>query len=504
MRMLEACHQNYFAIMKRTKTNLLGAVMVSALLVGIGLAAARDASPLDLARQLNEAFIQVADQASASVVVLQVSGKSAESDTDENGSFWDSLPPEIRRYFEEHSSRHRNVPRKFQGEGSGVVVSADGYILTNDHVVENADKIVVRFKDGREYTGVVKGTDPESDVALVKINATGLTPAKLGDSDATRVGEFVVAVGAPFTLSYSVTFGHVSAKGRSFEREMGGGYADQDFIQTDASINPGNSGGPLVNLYGQVIAINTMIEGMNTGIGFAIPINLAKRVMAHLIDEGKYTRSWLGVWMNDLRDDPQYRSLDNKLAPDAQDGVVVKEIMPHSPASKSDLRPGDVIIGVDDKTIKTSRQLKDEITSKPAGHVTVLNVVRAKEHLLIKVTVAAQPAEQETAADSRPSNGQSEAVSLGLTVESLSKHLSNLYNLDETSGVVVTSIQPDSPADESGISPGDVITEINRKHVATPRQFRDAIKAGDAKAGIMVNLISKGASRFVVLKDEGK
>ena len=163
-------------------------------------------------------------------------------------------------------------------------------------------------------TREVKGTDPESDIAVIKIKATGLTPAKLGDSDSTRVGEFVLAIGAPFALSYSVTFGHVSAKGRSFEGDTAG-YADQDFIQTDASINPGNSGGPLVNLYGEVIAINTMIEGMNTGIGFAVPINLAKRVKDHLIAEGKFTRSWIGIRIEDLRDDPDYQSSRRQTGP---------------------------------------------------------------------------------------------------------------------------------------------------------------------------------------------
>ncbi len=287
MRMLEARTPEIFAIMKTFKTTLLSATVAAALLGCAGICAARDTSPLDLARQLNEAFIQVADQASKSVVVIKITGKSTENDGDDSGSFLDSLPPEWRRYFEGRAGHGRSRPQKVEGEGSGIVVTADGYILTNNHVVENADTIKVRFKDGREFDGEVKGTDPESDVAVVKIKASGLTPAKLGDSDATRVGEFVLAVGAPFTLSYSVTFGHVSAKGRSFEGEMGGAYADQDFIQTDASINPGNSGGPLVNLCGEVIAINTMIEGMNTGIGFAVPINLAKRVMAHLIRRGQ-------------------------------------------------------------------------------------------------------------------------------------------------------------------------------------------------------------------------
>ncbi len=489
--------------MRTLKTALFCAVAAAAL-AGAGLAVARENSPIDLARQLNEAFIQVADQASASVVVIKVTAKSTENDSDESGSFLDSLPPEWRRYFEEHSGRRRNRPHKVEGEGSGIIVSADGYILTNNHVVQDADKIIVRFKDGREFSGEVKGTDPESDVAVVKIPASGLTPAKLGDSDATRVGEFVLAVGAPFTLSYSVTFGHVSAKGRSFEGETGGGYADQDFIQTDASINPGNSGGPLVNLYGEVIAVNTMIEGMNTGIGFAIPINLAKRVMAHLIDEGKYSRSWLGIGIRDLRDDPDFQTLDGKLAPDVNDGIVVWEIRPDGPAAKSELRPGDVIIAVDDKTVRTSRQLKDEIAAKPPGHVTVLNVVRAKQHLSIKVTVAALPAEQEMATETHPSNSQVEEISLGLTVEPMSKKLARQFGIEEISGVVVTSVQQDSAAEESGLKAGDVITEINRKRISNPVQFREAIKSADPKAGIMVNLLSDGASRFIVLKESGK
>jgi serine protease Do len=504
MGMLEAWTLKIFAIMKTFKTALLGAAAAAAVLAAAGLSVARDTSPIDLARQLNEAFIQVADQASGSVVVIKVTGKSTENDSDESGSFWDALPPEIRRYWEQRSGHRNNRPHKVEGEGSGIIVSPDGYILTNNHVVENADKIVVRFKDGREFDGEVKGTDPESDVAVVKIKATGLTPAKLGDSDATRVGEFVLAVGAPFTLSYSVTFGHVSAKGRSFEGEMGGNYADQDFIQTDASINPGNSGGPLVNLYGEVIAVNTMIEGMNTGIGFAIPINLAKRVMAHLIDEGKYARSWLGIGIGDLQDDPDYQTLDGKLAPDTKEGVIVREIRSNGPAAKSELRPGDVITAVDDKTIKTSRQLKDEIAAKPPGKVTVLNVVRAKQHLSIKVTVAALPPEQEMTAETHPSNGQAEAVSLGLTVEPMSKDLASQYGIDQIPGVIVTAVQQDSAADESGLKPGDVITEINRKRVGSPRQFRDAVKSADAKGGIMINLISNGASRFVVLKDNGE
>jgi serine protease Do len=476
-------------------------VLAAVALVGAQLCLARESSPIDIARQLNEAFIQVADQASGSVVVIKVSGKAAEDEND--GSLWDALPPEVRRYWEEHSKNRRNPPRKFEGEGSGIIVSKDGYILTNNHVVENADKIIVRFKDGREFEGEVKGTDPESDVAVVKIPAKDLTPAKLGDSDATRVGEFVVAIGAPFALSYSVTFGHVSAKGRTFEGQIGPAYADQDFIQTDASINPGNSGGPLVNLYGEVIAVNTMIEG-NSGIGFAIPINLAKRVMAHLIEDGKYTRSWLGIGIRDLRDDPDYLTLETKLAPDTKDGVEVREIRADGPAAKSELRRGDVITAVDDKAVKTSRQLKDEIAAKPPGHMTVLNVVRASQHISIKVAVAALPNEEEMAGAARPSPRQEDPVSFGLTIEPMSKNLAVEYGIDEISGVMVTGVQQDSKADDIGIKVGDVITEINRKRVTNTRQFREAVKSANPKGGIMLNLMSNGASRFVVLKDDGK
>jgi serine protease Do len=482
--------------------------IVAALALNAAPALPKDSSPLELARQLNEAFIQVADSVSAAVVIIEVTEKAGDTSDSDEGSFWDLLPPELRRRFEDHGAtphnRKRNHQPKVQGEGSGIVISPDGYILTNNHVVENAEKIIVRFKDGKFYEAEVKGTDAESDIAVIKIKATGLTAAKLGDSDTTRVGEFVLAIGAPFMLTYSVTVGHVSAKGRSFENEMGGAYADQDFIQTDASINPGNSGGPLVNLYGEVIAVNAMIEGMHTGIGFAIPINLAKKVMNHLMNEGKYTRSWIGIGIADLKNDRDYLSLDRKIAPDVQDGVVVEEIMPDGPASKSDLHPGDVITAVDSKTIQTSRQLKDEIAAKKPGQTTVLTVVRGKEHLSIKVTPDALPNGKETASNSQSGNGDAAESPLGLTVQALTKEVAEQYGVTASSGVIVTAVDQDSPADEQGIKAGDVITEINRKRVSNPRQFRDALKAADSKAGLMINLITDGASRFVVLKDTSR
>jgi serine protease Do len=348
---------------------------------------------------------------------------------------------------------------------------------------------------------VVKGTDPESDIAVIKIKARGLTPATLGDSDSTRVGEFVLAIGAPFALTYSVTFGHVSAKGRSFQDETQG-YVDQDFIQTDASINPGNSGGPLVNLYGEVIAINTMIEGMNTGIGFAVPINLAKRVKDHLIAEGKFTRSWIGVSIQDLKDFRDYQTLDQPLTPDTDAGVVVMEMIANGPASKSDLRTGDVIVAVDSHQVKTARELQDAIAQQTPGRVVNLGVVRGKEHLAVNVRTEALPADLGTSDDDQPQvASQTGSSGLGLTVQALPKELADQDGIAAGMAVIVTAVEQDSPADEKGIQPGDIITAVNRQTVASPRQFRQALKSADAKKGIIINLISSGSSRMVILKN---
>jgi serine protease Do len=466
-------------------------------------ALALDSPALSLARQLNEAFIEVADKVSPAVVVIEVVEKpSADNqDNEDEGSWWNLLPPEDRPHHHHH--KHDPQQEPVEAEGSGVVITEDGYILTNDHVVENADKITVRFKDGHSYSAEIKGTDPESDIAVIKIKAKGLKPATLGDSDSTRVGEFVLAIGAPFALSYSVTFGHVSAKGRSFEAESQG-YVDQDFIQTDASINPGNSGGPLVNLYGEVIAINTMIEGMNTGIGFAVPINLARRVKDHLIAEGKFTRSWLGIGIEDLKDDNDYATLDKTLLPDTDSGVVITEMMANGPASKSDLRTGDVIVSVEGKKVETARELKECVAGQPPGRVVTLNVVRGMDHLAIKVRTEPLPENAGTTELAQEAPGKSNSPALGLTIQATPKELADQYGIKPDSGVIVTAVERDSPADEKGIQPGDIITQINRQPVTTPRQFRQAMKAADAKKGIIVNLVSEGSSRMVILKDEGE
>jgi serine protease Do len=465
------------------------ASFAAALLAQGGPATVPDSRPLDLARQLNEAFVQVADKVSSCVVVIEV----AEKDGDE-----DSATTPWRRFFQNPNRPHHWQRHDVEGEGSGVIITDDGYILTNNHVVENADQITVRLRDGRKFTAHIKGADPESDVAVIKIDATGLPTAVLGDSDKTRVGEFVLAIGAPFDLSYTVTVGHVSAKSRAFNDETSG-YLDQDFIQTDASINPGNSGGPLVNLYGEVIGLNAMIEGMNRGIGFAVPINLARRVKDHLITEGKFVRSWLGIQIQSLRDDDEYRDFVQGVS----DGVVVRGIEPDSPAATSTLKLGDVIIAVDGRAVATARELKDEISDTAAGKTVNLAVMREKMRVTIPVKLAAMPNADDTAKNngSAPPDSSPESNAFGLTVEALNKDTSRKYGIDETAGILVTGVEEGSPADDTGIQEGDVITEVNRKPVLTLRQFREALKAGDPKVGELINLVSKGARRLVVLHD---
>jgi serine protease Do len=462
-------------------------LLAAAAIAAAPRAPAADSPALDLARQLNQAFVEVADKVSPAVVVIDVREKPNGKDGEDGGSFWNFIPPDMRRHF-----HHQH---EVEGEGSGVIISADGYILSNNHVVEDADEILVRLKDGRVFTGEVKGADADSDIAVIKIKATNLPVAKLGDSESARVGEFVLAIGAPFELSDTVTVGHISAKGRIFERE-----ADQDFLQTDAKILPGNSGGPLVNLYGEVIGINTMIEGLDTGIGFAVPINLARRVKDHLINEGKYTRSWLGIEISELNLDLDYLGLGAKLAPDVREGVVVDTVLPGGPASKSELQPGDVIVSVDGKAIQTTRQLRNEIAEKKPGQAVALVVVRGKDHLNIRVTPGIMPAANDMAAKEHRPNGASE-VSLGLTVQTFTRELAQRYGVQFVPGVVVTDVTQDSPADLDGIKAGDVITRINRQSIKNTREFHDAVKSGDSKHGYMVILVRDGANMFMVLKD---
>ena len=461
----------------------------------------KESSPaLDMARQLNQVFIEVAERVSAAVVVINVAHKPDYSSGEDGANPWlDMLPPEWRERFKRaHPSRPSGREPVFDGMGSGVVIREDGYILTNRHVVDGAEKIRVRFKNGKEYDAEIRGVDPQSDIAVIKIDAKDLATAKLGDSDKARVGEFAIAIGAPLELDYSVTFGHVSAKGRSHiipDMSM-----DQDFIQTDANINPGNSGGPLINIDGDVIGINTLIKGLRGGIGFAIPSNLAREVADKLIADGKFTRAWLGLEIRALSEDPDFKGMVKGV----DEGVVVRGIVAEGPAAKSDLKVGDVVTAVDGKRVATSEQLRAEVRAKRIDSPVTLDVVRNDKKLKVKVKAAAWPEQNTVASDKRRTTAEVESNDLGLTVKPMSKELAKDSGIEMVEGLLVTQVEPGSVAMTKGIQSGDIITEIGQRPVATLKDYRAAIRDSDLKKGIMVTLVSQGVTRLVILKDSGE
>jgi serine protease Do len=467
-----------------------------------------ESSPaLDVARQLNQAFIEVADKVSPSVVVIRVAHKPDYAGMDEESNPFFDMVPELRQHMDEQFKKRRqhqtNRGPIYDGQGSGIVISEDGYILTNRHVVDGADKILVRLKDGTEFEVTEVKGDSQSDVAVLKINAKGLTVAKLGDSSQTRVGEFAIAIGAPFELDYSVTFGHVSAKGRRGLISTGAMW-DQDFVQTDASINPGNSGGPLVNIEGEVIGINTLIRGMRTGIGFAIPSNLAKEVADQLITDGKYTRAVLGVAITSLSDAKEYK----KLVRSVTEGVVVKQIFPWAPAADSDLEAGDIIVTVDGKPVATDKQLQNEIRRKKIGQQVTLEVVRidaerAEKRLKIQVKPGELPETTFTATQTKKPIEETASKGLGIKVQALTKELAEKLNVGVKQGVLVSQVESDSLAEDAGVVPGDIITQINRQKISSPKEFKDALKTADTKKGVILNWVNDTGRRIELLKDSG-
>ena len=494
-------------MIKKIAVTILSAGLLGGALANSPARAAEPSEALKLAQQLNQAFVEVAQSVSKSVVIVRVAHKPQADDL-RNSPFFDQLPEEYRKFFErqqeergerdEQPRRPRSREPVFNGQGSGLVYREDGIILTNSHVVENADKVQIVFKGGREYDGEVLGVDRQSDIAVVKIAATGLNAAKMGDSSKTRVGEFAIAVGSPYDLDYSVTVGHVSAKGRRVftDRIM----FDQDFIQTDASINPGNSGGPLVNIYGEVIGINTLIRGMNTGIGFAVPVNLAKRVADMLVEDGKVTRAWLGVSITTLREDDDYRDL----AVGVEDGVVVRQFVPGGPAENSDLELADVITAVDGNSVKSAEELKRELRLKKAGVSVTLGLMRNGEAREIEVETGAFPEDITTVSrvrtPERKPEAEAKAKLLGMTVSDITPDLAKRFEVKNGEGVIVTEIENDSVAAEKTISLGDIVTRINSTQVDSVKSFKAALEGEDLKKGVIVHLNSKGSQRFEVLK----
>jgi serine protease Do len=372
--------------------------------------------------------------------------------------------------------------------GSGFIVEPDGLILTNYHVVDNAEKITVRLLDGRELVGKVVGKDQKTDIALVKISARDLPVAPLGDSDRLEVGEWVMAIGNPFGLDNTVTSGIVSAK----DRQIGAGPYDH-FIQTDASINPGNSGGPLVNLQGEVVGIDTAIfsqSGGNIGIGFAIPINLVKDLLPQLKSGGKITRGWLGVSIQGMTPD-----LAASVGLDQVKGALVSSVVHDGPAERAGIKAGDVVLEYDGKEINRANDLPFLVAGTPVGKTVSLQIFRGKKET--PVTVAIEKMKEEEVVASNTEKGD-----LGLTVEEINPEIAESLGLNRAHGVVITAVEPDSPGDETGLQPGDIIREINRKPIRDLSDYRKTMASAAQSKSVLFLVQREDNTIFLALRKE--
>jgi serine protease Do len=400
------------------------------------------------------------------------------------------LPPELR---ERVPQAPQQTPRPMRGLGTGFVVDPNGYIVTNHHVVDGARTIEVTLSDGRKLTGTVVGTDPETDLALLKIEATGLPTIPLGDSSAIKVGEPVMAIGNPFGLDHTVTVGIVSGK----SRVIGAGRYD-DYLQTDAAINPGNSGGPLVNVRGEAVGIATAIasrSGGFQGVGFAIPTDLARPVLEQLRTAGKVTRGWLGVAIQPLTPE-----LSKSFGVTGQDGALVASVSDDSPAARAGLRPGDVIVRYDGQPVDTPRALSALVANTGVGKVVEMSVLRDGRTQPVRVTIGElAAARQARAAAGEPGPaGRQPAADLGLELAPLTPELARRFGVPEEPGVVVTEVRPDSPAARATISEGDVIREINRTPVRSLDDVEKGLRAGDSR--VLVRVEREGSARYVVIE----
>ncbi len=404
--------------------------------------------------------------------------------------------PELPPMFDEMFPR-RGMPeeRRFrsQGLGSGFVIdAAKGYILTNNHVIEGAEDIKVLLGSGAEYDGKVVGGDKQTDIAVVQIKASALTALKVGDSDKLKVGEFVMAIGSPFGLRETVSTGVVSALGRTGL----GIEAYEDFIQTDAAVNMGNSGGPLLNTRGEAVGVNTAIvsrTGGSVGVGFAIPINMAKDVARQLIETGKVTRGWLGVQIQDVTPE-----MAERFGLKAAEGALVSQVFEGTPAAEAGVKPGDVIVEYNGQKVENPSKLRSMVALTAPGTKTELVVVRDGKRNPIPVKIS--PLTDSAVAAAK---GESIIKNLGLTVQTLTPELAGKLGMNVKSGVVVTAVEEPSAAAGAHIAEGDVIIEINRSPVRNVEDFDAAVRKAGTKKAILLLLATRQGNRFVVLKPGG-
>lgn len=435
-----------------------------------------------------DSFSNLAESASPAVVnirtVKTIKGGGRVFRHFKKGPFKDDDP--MKDFFDRFFDEDQKRDFKQRSLGSGFIIDKDGYIVTNNHVIDNADKIVVILKDEKEFEAQIVGRDKNTDLALIKIELNHNLPVlRFGDSDALKVGQWVVAIGNPFGLEQTVTAGIVSAKGRV----IGSGPYD-DFIQTDASINPGNSGGPLLNLKGEVIGINTAIVAGGQGIGFAIPVNLAKNIIAQIKSTGEVTRGWLGVGIQDISEEvAEYYGIKEKK------GVLVTEVFPDDPADLAGIKPKDVIISVNGKTVDSARLLTGMIADTHVGDTIQIKINRDGKTRTIDVKIAKR---EETKIAGR-STQEKEQGPLGIQVSEITPETARRFNLKDAKGVIVTGVDPESKAAEAGLQIHDIIREINHKNITSVSDLNKTID--EIPEGETINLFIRRLNRgFLVIK----
>jgi serine protease Do len=450
-----------------------------------------DDQSIEALRRMGKAFASIAGKTSPAVVGIRAT-KTLQNDTlkdssgESNNPFDDQM---FEYFFRRRAPRPEQQDRPKQiAQGSGFLVTADGYILTNNHLVGEAEEIRVQLDDRRTVKAKLIGTDPETDVAVIKVDVKDGPYVELADSDSLEVGEWVIAIGNPFGLSHTVTAGIVSAKGRNDI-----GVANfEDFIQTDAAINFGNSGGPLLNLDGKAVGINTAIigPGGNVGIGLAIPINMAKSIYEQLKENGKVVRGYLGVKIGNLDS-----GVGEFYGASSDKGAMVAEVMDGSPAEKAGIKVDDIVVELQGEPVAGANELMNRVAMFKPGTDVDLTILRDGKKKEITVTLGTRPDTAELAA-----GGESKTEEqLGLRVQTLTKELAQRLDYEGLSGVVVSEVEAGSPADEKGIQPGDLITEVNRETVRNVRQWNDAVEKAAEKGKVLLRVRGENGTRLVLI-----